>query len=117
MSALGAIGILSPDTLLAIARELVSPVGLFLAAAIRVGFGGVLMLAAPASRAPRAIRAVGALVLVAGIITPFVGIERARAVVDWWSAQGALFAHAAPAVACAVGCSLTYLLSPRATSA
>ena len=117
VSALGAIGIFSPNTLLAIGREFTTPVGLFVAAAIRVVFGAVLMLAAPASRAPRAIRVVGLVILVAGVITPFFGVERARAILDWWSAQGALLAHIAPAVALAFGGSLIYLLAPRRSPA
>src|SRR5262245_25307972 len=113
VAVLGAIGVASPDTLLAVARRLASPADLFVAAAVRVGFGGVLILAAPASRTPRAVRVIGAFILVAGIITPFLGVERARAILDWWSAQGALFAHATPAIALAVGCGLIHLFSPR----
>ena len=117
VSALGAIGIFSPSTLLAIGREFASPIGLFIAAAIRVAFGAVLMLAAPASRAPRVIRGIGLVILVAGVITPFFGVERARAILDWWSGQGTLLAHLAPAVALAFGGSLTYFLSPRRSAA
>jgi len=113
VSALGVVGAFSPNTLLAIGREFASPVGLFVAAAIRVVFGGVFILAAPASRAPGAIRLVGLVILVAGVITPFFGVERARAILDWWSAQGALLRHIPPAVALAFGCGLIYLLSPR----
>src|SRR5262245_2263245 len=113
VSVLGAIGVLSPSTLLAIGREFASPVGLLAAAAIRVVFGGVLILAAPASRAPRAIRVVGLVILVAGVVTPFFGVARARALLDWWSSQGALLTHVAPAVALAFGCILIYLVTPR----
>jgi hypothetical protein len=117
VSALGAIGVLSPNTLLAIGREFASPVGLLVAAAIRVVFGGVLMLTAPASRAPRTLRLIGLVILVVGVITPFFGVERTRAILDWWSGQGALLTRIPPAVALALGCSLFYLLSPRRSTA
>jgi hypothetical protein len=114
---LGAIGVFSPNTLLAIGREFASPVGLFVAAAIRVVFGAVLIFAAPASRAPQALRVVGLVILVAGVITPFFGVERARGILDWWSTQGTVLTHIAPAVALAFGGTLIYLLSPRSGSA
>jgi hypothetical protein len=113
VSALGAIGVLSPSTLLAIGSEFATPIGLFVAAAIRAAFGVVLVLAAPASRAPRTLRVVGLVIFAAGVITPFFGADRARAILDWWSAQGSLLLHFPPALALALGCSLIYLLSPR----
>lgn len=109
----GAIGVLSPDTLFAIGRRFASPGGLLVAAAIRVVFGAVLIFCAPASRAPLAIRVVGIVMLVAGVITPFFGVERARAILDWWSSQGALLTHVAPALVLGFGCLLTYLFAPR----
>src|SRR4030095_1428068 len=105
------------NTLLAIGREFASPVGLFVAAAIRVVFGAVLIFAAPASRAPQALRVVGLVILVAGVITPFFGVERARGILDWWSTQGTVLTHIAPAVALAFGGTLIYLLSPLSGSA
>lgn len=117
ISALGAMGVLSPHTLLAIGREFASPVGLFVAGAIRVVFGAVLILAAPASRAPQAIRVLGFVIVVAGVITPFFGVERASAILDWWSALGALLMRIPPAIALALGCGLVYLFSRRSGAA
>src|SRR5262245_61768958 len=111
--ALGAIGVFSPTTLLGIARQLASPIGLIIAAAIRVGFGAILLLSASTSRAPRAIRIVGLIILVAGLITPFFGVDRARALLDWWSVQGPLLTRILPGFALAFGSGLIYLLSPR----
>jgi hypothetical protein len=113
----GLIGVFSPTTLVAIGRAFISPGGLLAAAAIRVVFGTVLILAAPASRAPRAIRVVGLFIVVAGVITPFFGVERARAVLDWWSSQGAALIRLGPAVILAGGCLLIYLLAPRRRAA
>src|SRR5688572_1623434 len=80
-----------PDTVIATGRYLVSPSGLYAAAAFRVGVGLVLTLAAPESRAPGMLRAIGAVVLVGGAATPFFGVEAAHARLDWEAAHVAFF--------------------------
>jgi hypothetical protein len=117
VAVVGTIGLFSPATLVAIGGEFASPVGLLVAAAIRVAFGAVLILAASASRNPRAIRILGVVIVVAGLITPFFGVERARAILDWWSSQGAVLTHIPPAVVLALSFILIYLLSPRRSAA
>jgi hypothetical protein len=81
--ALGVVGVAIPDTLVAIGRSVVSAAGLYAAAAFRLGIGLVLMLAARESRAPGLLRAIGAVVFVAGLATPLFGVEAARARLDW----------------------------------
>jgi hypothetical protein len=51
----------------------------------------VLILAARESRAPGILRAIGAVVLVAGLATPFFGVEAARVRLDWEGAHMTLF--------------------------
>lgn len=113
VSALGVIGLFSPDALLAIGRKLASPGGLLVAAAVRVAFGAVLILAAPVSRAPRTVRGIGVAIVIAGAITPLFGVERARSILDGWASRGPLPMRVAPAVALALGSSLAYLVAPR----
>ena len=84
----GLTGIFMPDTLISVGRYAVTPNGLYAVAALRVGIGLVLMLVARVSRAPKSLRTVGAVVLVAGLATPFFGADRARAVLDWEATQG-----------------------------
>ena len=58
---------------------------------MRVAFGVVLIWVAPVSRAPRTLKVVGVLIVIAGIATAATGltaIERARALIEWWLAQG-----------------------------
>lgn len=76
-------GVVIPDIVIATGRHLVSPSGLYAAAAFRVGVGLVLILAARESRAPRILRAIGAVVLVTGVATSFFGVEAARVRLDW----------------------------------
>ena len=89
--AAGLSGLVVPDLLLAIGRRLVTPGAMWVIAALRVAIGIVLILAAPASRAPRALRVIGAFVIVAGLITPWFGAERARGVLDWESQRVQFF--------------------------
>ena len=88
-------------------------VGLYVAAAVRVVFGLVLTAAASASRLPKTLRILGVLMVVAGIITPVFGVERARAVVDWWSAQGPAFMRAWAALAVVMGLVIVFAVAPR----
>jgi hypothetical protein len=89
--ALGVAAAVVPDRVIATGRYLVSPSGLYAAAAFRVGVGLVLFLAARESRAPGMLRAIGAAVLVSGVATPLFGVEAARARLDWEAAHMAFF--------------------------
>ena len=100
---IGVVGILTPDTLMTIGRYVVTPVGLYAIAAIRVAIGVVLMLVAPTSRAPRTLRVVGAIVLVAGLATPLFGVERTRAILDWESTQGTALIRVVAGLVLAIG--------------
>lgn len=72
-----------PDMVIATGRSLVSPSGLYAAAAFRVGVGLVLILAARESRAPGMLRAIGAVVIISGVALQY----RAR----WRVQHGASF--------------------------
>jgi hypothetical protein len=109
----GALGLVSPRSLLTVFHWFESPLGLYTAAGLRIVLGGALLLAAPTSRAPRALQGLGFVILVAGLITPFFGVERLRAFLDWWSAQGQGFIRAWCAVALAVGAFLAGSVLPR----
>ena len=51
----------------------------------------MLILSARESRAPGILRAIGVAVVVAGLATPFFGVEAARARLDWEAAHLAFF--------------------------
>ena len=99
----GVVGIFTPDSLMTIGRYVVTPVGLYAIAALRVAIGLVLMLVAPISRVPRTLRVVGAVVLVAGLATPLFGVERTRAILDWESTQGTALIRVGAGLALAIG--------------
>lgn len=117
IAALGILGIAAPTTLLDVAAFALTEVGLYVAAAFRVAFGMVLIVAATASRLPRTLRVLGVLIVIAGLITPFFGVERAQAMVDWWSAQGTLFMRAWAALPVILGLFTIYAVTPRRVDA
>jgi hypothetical protein len=111
--ALGAVGIASPASMRAVFEQFTTRGGLVVAGLVRIAIGVALLLAAPASRAPRGLRAFGAFIVLAGLATPFIAIEHVRSIVDWWSAQGGVFMRAWAAFALAIGATLVFFVLPR----
>lgn len=109
----GITGVFFAEGLLKVGHYLATPVGLYVAAALRVGIGLVLALAAANSRAPKTLRVIGIIVIVAGLTTPFLGVERTRAILDWWSAQGPVLMRLGPGFALIVGGFIAYAVAPR----
>jgi hypothetical protein len=114
---IGLAALVAPDRLMAAVAAaspyVLTPVGLYAIGALRVGMGIVLILAARNSRAPGSLRALGAVVLVAGFATPLFGVERSRAVADW----AVMHSPAAPLVAglvlLAIACFIAFAVSKR----
>ena len=99
----GVVGIFTPDSLITVGRYVLTPVGMYAIAAVRVGIGLLLMLVARSSRAPKTLRALGAVVLVAGLVTPLFGAERSRAILDWEVTQGTALIRVTAALVLAIG--------------
>jgi hypothetical protein len=112
VAAVGVLGLVSPSRIRIIQRYFERPAGLYVAAAVRLAMGAAVLLAAPASRAPAVLRIVGVVIIVAGVITAFLGRDRFRGLVAWWSARGSAFVRAWAAVALAFGLLLAYALLP-----
>jgi hypothetical protein len=111
----GVVGMLAPSSLVWIAQHSVTSGAFYLIAAVRVGFGLVLISAASASRAPRTLRIVGYVIVVAGLataLTGLVGIERARTIIDWWLQQGAGIIRLTSVVLVALGGFVVYACVP-----
>ena len=110
---LGVAGAVIPETVIATGRYLVSPSGLYAAAAFRVGVGLVMILAARESRAPGILRAIGAVVVITGVATPFFGVETARARLDWEAAHVTILRVEGAAFVCLGGLLVSALLPDR----
>ena len=85
---LGAIGVwcvISPAGAVALLARLASRRWMAAAAAaIRVGLGGLLILAAEGSRFPTLVGGVGLFLVVAGVLALLLGRSRLQALAAWW---------------------------------
>ena len=99
----------APALRLSVERSVMTPAGLYAIAALRIAIGLVFVLAAPASRAPRTLRVLGLIVIIAGLTTPWFGVARARAVVDWLATAGPLLMRVDAAAGMALGAFLVYV--------
>ena len=97
-------GLISPESGTDIRRlYFATPVRLYTAAAFRVAMGLVVILSATASRAPRTLRTLGALMCMQGLSAALLGPEHARTVLEWEAGQGPALLRVGAAVALAAG--------------
>ena len=81
---MGAWGVFAPGSIFAFISGWSSKKGFWLAVLLRLCFGLVLWLAAPDTRLPELLRALGALSIVSAVTLPLVGYERFARVIEWW---------------------------------
>jgi multisubunit Na+/H+ antiporter MnhG subunit len=80
----GAWGVLAPARITDLVNRFGSKGGMWFAAIIRLVLGMALWFAAPQSRAPMLLQALGAIAILAAVVIPLLGAERFKALVDWW---------------------------------
>jgi hypothetical protein len=83
--------------------------------AVRVTIGVVLISVARESRAPKALRALGCVTLIAGITAALVGllgIGRAHDMIDWWIRQGTGLVRLTSLLVLALGGFVAYACAP-----
>src|SRR5215208_710646 len=115
IAAVGILGIVAPGLLLELARPLTTGTGLLGVAVVRVMFGVLLLLLAPASRVPGIIRVIGLVIVIAGILTPFFGI--AAGALTWISGQDLRLMRAVAILPFVFGLFIVYAInSPRSTA-
>lgn len=108
----GILGIAAPGVFLKTLRFITAPPMIYLAAVIRVVFGVVLVRAASGSRAPLFLRVFGVIIVIGGLLTPFLGIQFAHFILDWWSAAGPALVRVFAAVSLALGILVVYAVAP-----
>ena len=114
VATIGAVGVVTPSVLVDLGDSLLNPTVLYIAAGARVFFGAVLLWVAPASRTPKTLRIIGVLLVLAGVLTPFFGIEGSREMLDWLLTRGLMFTRAWAGVAVGLGLFIVYATaSPR----
>jgi hypothetical protein len=109
---IGLIGLCAPEFLLAIGQYTATPVGIYVAAALRIGLGLVLVCVAPDSRAPRILRILGVIAIIGGMTIPFIGTERVQAILAWWSTQGSVCVRLGAGLALVLGGFIAYAVVP-----
>ena len=110
----GIVGLVSPESVMTVRRLYFStPVGLYAAGAVRMAMGLVVILSAPASRAPKTLLAVGAVMCMQGLAATLFGPDRARAILEWEAMQGTALLRAGAAVALAIGGFVAFALTGR----
>lgn len=117
VAGLGSVGLVAPSLLVDFGNALLTETGLYIVAAVRIVFGLLLFFAARHSRMPRALRAIGMVIIVAGLITPLFGVERSVSMFNWLTTQGPAFVRVVAIVAIALGAFILYVATPRRGSA
>jgi len=112
LAALGGLGVVSPDRLLALIRSVQTPAGLYSAAGLRLLLGVALLMAGPTSKSPEVVRIFGVLALIAAVLTPVIGLERFSTLVDWWWGQGTTVIRVWALIPLALGLYIAWAVLP-----
>ena len=111
IASIGAVGIVVPSGLVWGSQFALTSAAFYLIGAVRVALGLLFISVAPASRAPNALRILGYVILLAGILTAATGLvamERARAIIEWYLQQGSGVVRLAGVAVLALGGFITY---------
>ena len=107
----GVVGVVSPAGVTSVRRQyFATPTGLYTAAAVRMAMGLVVILGATASRAPKTLRLLGALMCMQGLSATILGPEHARTVLEWETMRPTLL-RAGATVAFATGVFMVFAVA------
>jgi hypothetical protein len=112
---MGAWGVLAPTRLIDFVTRFGSKGGLWAAAGIRLVLGLALWFAAPASHAPLLLQVLGVIALVAAVVLPFMGVDRFKALIEWWTKLSPAAIRFNCLFAVAFGAVILWALLPAAT--
>lgn len=82
---MGAWGVFAPGSIFKFISGWSSKNGFWLAVLLRLAFGLALWLAAPDTRLPEILRALGAIGILSAAALPLVGYARFERVIAWWT--------------------------------
>jgi hypothetical protein len=122
IAAVGIVGIVAPSALIWVGQPFTTPVAWhwYALATVRAAFGVLLLSVAKSSRTPRTLRVVAIIPLAAALgalVTAFVGIDRARATLEWWSLQGPWLIRLSAIPLLALGSFVAYACAPARPAA
>ncbi|MEP6955311.1 MAG: hypothetical protein ABI883_00680, partial [Chthoniobacterales bacterium] len=84
----GLLGIVAPNAFVGLVRFFQAPSVIYIAAALRIAIGIVLLCAVTGSRLPMFLRAFGIFIVIGGVLTPYVGVQFAHMIFSLWSSRG-----------------------------
>ena len=111
--AAGVVLVAAPEFMIGLRSLIATQTGLLAIATLRIAIGVVLIMSAPATRVPKVLQVVGAIMLGAGLATPLFGVERTKAVLEWEAAHGPALMRAVGAAVVVLGGLLMFALTPR----
>jgi hypothetical protein len=115
---IGITGLASPDRGMILRRfYLATPTLFYAAITARSAMGFGLILAASNARWPKTLRALGGIVCLQGLSAAVLGLNHARAIMEWEGMQGAALLRAGAVVALASGVFILFAVTrnPRTT--
>jgi len=89
------------------------PTVIYVAAALRVAIGVILVFSAPGARLPIFLRLFGGVIIVGGVLTPFFGARFAYTILDWWRQEGSALVRVFATISLLLGVLTLYALTPR----
>jgi len=105
-------GLVSPESLTTVRRlYFATSVGLYAAGAVRLAMGLVVILSATASRAPKTLRVLGAMMCAQALAATLFGPDRARAILEWEALQGPAVLRVGAAVALVAGSYIAFAVT------
>lgn len=107
----GMVGLVAPDLFVSFVRTLQTSPLIYLAAAIRLAVGVVFIGAAATSRLPKVLAGFGVLIVIGGLLTPFIGARIAAVVLGWWS-EGPEIVRIWAGASLAMGIFVVYAVAP-----
>ena len=100
---MGTWGVFAPRSIFAFISGWSSKTGFWLAVLLRLCFGLALWFAAPDTRLPIVLRALGALAIVMAAALPLIGYERFERVIAWWTSRSPFVMRLWSLLAMAIG--------------
>jgi uncharacterized membrane protein HdeD (DUF308 family) len=88
MILLGLTAVFWPTGLMDVAKWSFMPKGLYVAGAVRIVLGLLLLVAAGATSTPKMVRVIGAIIVAAGIATACLNADTAQRLASWWLENG-----------------------------
>jgi hypothetical protein len=108
----GLLGIVAPDIFVSVVRFFQTPPNIYVAAVLRIAIGIVLLCAVTGSRLPSFLRVFGVIVVIGGVLTPFVGVQFAQRILALWESRGPGLVRLFAVVSLALGLFTAYAVSP-----